>query len=202
MNGKNWPQQLKDKNHFLLAGQPFCYYISWCGDTQKRHLGFFVHPLITQRFYCGQHCTQECGKAHIRWMLPLVFLAWETFWESYSAPPQGASEEQGKSNNALVVRNQKSIWDAIRSTLGAPPPCLGGRTQRDDSETPVSVKDRLTPAREGSLVEDLSPSPSRAERDTSGRKKPWHWVPLFSLLQMGANSSRTTPLNCIMEKLV
>ena len=91
----------KDKNHFLLAGQPFCYFIYWCGDTQKRHLGFFVHPLITQHFYCGQDSTQECAKAHIRWMLPLVFLAWGTFWESYSAPPQRGIRGKGQIKQCL-----------------------------------------------------------------------------------------------------
>ena len=33
-------------------------------------------------FYCGQDCTQECEQAYIRWMLPLVVQAWETFWET------------------------------------------------------------------------------------------------------------------------
>ena len=34
-------------------------------------------------------------------MHPLVGVAWETFQESYSAPPQVASEEKGKSNKGL-----------------------------------------------------------------------------------------------------
>ena len=34
---------------------------------------------------------------------------------------------------------------------GASPPRLGGRMGRDGNETPASVRDRLTPAREGSL---------------------------------------------------
>ena len=34
---------------------------------------------------------------------PLGVLAWETFWESYSAPPREASEEKGKSNQGLGV---------------------------------------------------------------------------------------------------
>ena len=37
------------------------------------------------------------------------------------------------------------------STPGASPPHLGGRIRRDNSETSVSVTDRLTLAREGSL---------------------------------------------------
>ena len=34
-------------------------------------------------------------------MRPLVVVAWETFWESDSAPPQVASEEKDKSNKGL-----------------------------------------------------------------------------------------------------
>ena len=62
---------------------------------------------MTQHFYCGQDCTQECAWAHVRWLLPLVVLAWETFWASYSAPPQVASEEKGKSNKCLGVKKLK-----------------------------------------------------------------------------------------------
>ena len=48
------------------------------------------------------------------------------------------------------------------------------------------------------LVESLSTPPSRAGTDASGGKKPWLWM-LFSLLQMGASSSRTTSLKCILK---
>ena len=41
------------------------------------------------------------AQAHVRWMLPLVVLAWETFQESYSVPPREVSEDKGKSNNGL-----------------------------------------------------------------------------------------------------
>ena len=47
-------------------------------------------------------------------------------------------------------------------------------------------------------MEGLSAPPSRAGRDASGGKKPWLWMLLFSLLQMGARSSRITPLKCIL----
>ena len=73
-----------------------------------------VHPFMTHRFYCGQHCTQECAWAHLRRRLPLVVLAWETFrevkclggkkleislgcYQAYpwgtSTPPQGDNQE-------------------------------------------------------------------------------------------------------------
>ena len=122
----------------------------------------------------------------------------------YSAPPCVALEKKGNQAKVLMVRNWTPIWDAIRSTPGASPPHLGGRTRRDSNETPTFTRDRLTLAREGSLGgTPVSPPPSRAERDASSRKKkkkkPWHWAPLFSLLQMGDSSSRITHLNCILK---
>lgn len=48
-------------------------------------------------------------------------------------------------------------------------------------------------------MENQSPTPSRAGADTSGRKKPWHWALLFSLLQMGPNSPEPPPLNNILK---
>ena len=70
------------------------------------------------------------------------------------------------------------------------------------SKLPVLVRDRLSLARERkALVESLSTLPSKAGRDTSGGKKPWLWMPLFSLLHMGARSSRINPLKCIFKKL-
>ena len=59
------------------------------------------------------------------------------------------------------------------------------------SSAPVSVRDRLI----------LSTPQSRAERNASGRKKPQLWIPLFPLLQMGANHFRTIPLKCILKNL-
>ena len=90
----------------------------------------------------------------------------------YSAPPCVALERKGNQDKVLMVRNWTSVWDAIRSTPGASPPHLGGRTRRDSNETPTFIRDRLTLAREGSLGgTPVSTPPSRAERDASGRKK-------------------------------
>ena len=69
--------------------------------TLRRDILVIVRLFMTHCFYCGQDCTQECAQAHVRWMLPLGVLAWETFQESYSAPPQVASEEKGTSNKGL-----------------------------------------------------------------------------------------------------
>ena len=49
-------------------------------------------------------------------------------------------------------------------------------------------------------MESLSTPPSRVGRDASGGKKPQLWMLLFSLLQMGASSSRTTLLNFFFFK--
>ena len=42
----------------------------------------------------------------------------------------------------------------------------------------------------------MSPPPSRTGKDASVEK--WHWLLLF-VLQMGANNSSLTPLNCILK---
>ena len=61
--------------------------------------------------------------------------------------PQVASE----AGKGLMVRNRVLVWDAIRSTPDASPCCPSVRTGRDSSGTAVSVRNRLTQAREGSL---------------------------------------------------
>ena len=124
-NWKNWIQQLENENNFFLTGQPSTtsFAITYTGMvTLRRDILVVVCLFMTHHFYCSQDCIQECTWAHIRWMLPLVVLAWETFWETTLA----------NQTKVLVVRNQKSIWDAIRSTPGASPPHLGGRTGRDE----------------------------------------------------------------------
>ena len=59
-------------------------------------------------------------------MLPLADLP-----ESDSVTLWVALEKRANQTKVLAVRNWKSIWDAIRSTPGASPPHLGGRTGRD-----------------------------------------------------------------------
>ena len=70
-------------------------------------------------------------------MLPLVVLAWGTFWATLLHPGwhQRRRENQTK---VLMVRNWTSVCDAIRSTPGASPPHLSGRTRRDEDSTCVS----------------------------------------------------------------
>ena len=50
--------------------------------------------------------------------------------EGYSAPPRWHQRKRGNEAKVLMVRNWTSIWDAIRSTPGASPPHLSGRTGR------------------------------------------------------------------------
>ena len=50
-----------------------------------------------------------------------------------------------------MLRNGTSVGDAIRSAPDASPPHADGRMRRGGSGMPVSVRGRLTPAREGGL---------------------------------------------------
>ena len=67
-------------------------------------------------------------------MFPPVVLAWEAFWKVTLIAPWVASE----ASKVLTVRNWTSVWDAIRSTPGASPPHLSGRTRRDEYSTCIS----------------------------------------------------------------
>ena len=63
-------------------------------------------------------------------MCPSEVLAWEAFWKVTLSAPRVASE-------ASEVKSWTSVRDAIRSTSGAFPPCLGGRTGRDECDACV-----------------------------------------------------------------
>ena len=67
-------------------------------------------------------------------MFPPAVLAWEAFQKVTLIAPQVASE----ASKVLMVKSWTSVWDAIRSTPGASPPLLGGRTGRDEYDTCVS----------------------------------------------------------------
>ena len=55
-------------------------------------------------------------------------LAWEAFWKVTLIAPRVASE----ASKVLIVKSWTSVRDAIRSTPGASPPCLGGRARGDE----------------------------------------------------------------------
>ena len=66
-------------------------------------------------------------------MFPAVVLAWEALQKVTLIAPWLASE----ASKILMVRSWTSVRDAIRSTPGASPPCLGDRTRRDEYDTCV-----------------------------------------------------------------
>ena len=61
-------------------------------------------------------------------MFPPAVLAWEAFWKVTLIAPRVASE----ASRILMVKSWTSVRDAIRSTPGASPLHLGGRTGRDE----------------------------------------------------------------------
>ena len=67
-------------------------------------------------------------------MFPPAVLAWEAFQKVTLIAPWMPSE----ASKVLMVKSWTSVRDAIRSTPGASPPCLGGRTGRDEHDTCVS----------------------------------------------------------------
>ena len=64
-------------------------------------------------------------------MLPLVVLAWETFRKATLLHLEW-HQRKGKIKERSWWHGTKSVWDVIRSTPGASPPRLGGRTGRDE----------------------------------------------------------------------
>ena len=68
---------------------------------------------------------------------------------------------------------------------------------RGTSMVPMSVRDRLSPTREGKFWCKVCLHPHLELGGTPPVER-WHWS-LFSLLQMGANNSSLTPLNCILK---
>ena len=78
-----------------------------CTDvvTLRRDILVAVYLFMIHGFSCSQDCTQECAWAHVRRMLPLVVLAWETFQKTtllHSGQHQRRIRNQTK---VLVVRN-------------------------------------------------------------------------------------------------
>ena len=81
----------------------------------------FVSVLLWSGIYSG-----SCTGTQVTNVSPSG-LAWEAFQVTLIAP-WVASE----ASKVLLVRTWTLVWDAIRSTPGATPPCLGGRTGRDE----------------------------------------------------------------------
>ena len=91
--------------HWPALYHLFYYHIYWYSDTQKEHLGFYVHPSMTHHFYCCQDCTQECiGTWKMNGSSPRVS-TWEA---SQKATLLHSGWHQRKSRNhtkVLMVRN-------------------------------------------------------------------------------------------------
>ena len=67
-------------------------------------------------------------------MFPPAVLAWDAFRKVTLIAPWEASE----ASKVLMVKSWTSVRDTIRSTPGASPPCLGGRSGRDEYDTCIS----------------------------------------------------------------
>ena len=112
--------------HHLL-----CYHIDWCDDTQKGHLGFLFIPLWLTTSAAVWDMLRSVRR-HTEGRFPLAVLAWETFWKVTALHPRWHQRKRGNQAKVLMVRNWTSVCDAIRSTPGASPPHLSGRTRRDE----------------------------------------------------------------------
>ena len=77
-------------------------------------------------------------------MFPPEVLAWEAFRKATLIAPRVAPE----ASQVLMVKSWTSVRDAIRSTPGAFPPRLNGRTGRDECDTCV-VKGQTKSDQEG-----------------------------------------------------
>ena len=102
--------------------------LHWCGDAWKEHLSFmFVSVLLWSGIY-----SELCTGTQVTHVSPAV-LAWEAFRKVTLIAPQVASE----ASKVLMVKSWTSVRDPIRSTPGSSPPCLSGRTGRDEYDTCV-----------------------------------------------------------------
>ena len=107
--------------HWPALHHLFCYCLYWGGDAWKEHLSFMFIPVL---LWSGIYSV-SCTGTQVTNVSPSG-LAWEAFWKVTLIATQVASEE----SKVLMIRNWTSVWDAIRSTPGASPPHLGGRTGR------------------------------------------------------------------------
>ena len=117
------------------------------------------------QFYCSREYSQGRAQPLGRQMFPPVVLAWETFQKVTLIAGRAALQ----ASKILMVRNCTPIWGAIRSTPGASPPCLDGRTGREFSAC-VSKGQTKSDRGRKALVSSLSTPPSRPGREACGRK--------------------------------
>ena len=85
-------------------------------------------------------------------MFPQAVLAWEAFWKVTLIAPWVASE----ASKVLMVGSWTSVRDTIRSTPGASPPCLGGRTGRDEYGTCIGKGQTKSDQERKALVYEMA----------------------------------------------
>ena len=102
---------------------------------------------------------QSCTGTQVRNVFPSG-LAWEAFQKVTLIVPEVASE----ASKVLMVRSWTSVRDAIKSTPGASPPHLGGRTGRDKYGACIGEGQTKSEQERKALVLSLSTPPSRAGR--------------------------------------
>ena len=92
--------------------------------------------------FCGICGNELEGLALIAQGPKSLFPCWPALYHLFCQhiSPRVASGEQ-KADKGFNREKLDINWEDIRSTPGASPPCLSGRTQKEDSETPASVRD-------------------------------------------------------------
>ena len=127
--------------HWPALHHLFCYHLYWCGDAWKEHFNFmFVPVLLWSGIYSG-----PCTGTQVTKVSPSG-LSLGDIRKATLIAPWVASE----ATKVLMVRNRTSFCDAIRSTPGASPPHLSGRTGRDEYGACIS-KGQTSLTREGKL---------------------------------------------------
>ena len=101
-----------------------------------------------------------------------------------------------EASKVLMVTSWTSVRDAIRSTPGASPPHLSGRTGRDEYGACIS-KGQTSLTREGKLWCKVCLQP-HVEQGGTPLVERLRWS-LFFLSYRGANNFSLTPLNGILK---
>ena len=177
--------------HRLALHHLLCYHIDLCGNSQKGYLGFYAHPFMTCHFCCCQAWTQ----AHRRWVLPLVVLAQPLSRKLLCSTP-GGTRIKGKSNQGF---NGEDL-DINLGCHQVYPWCISttpGWQNEGGWEQDTFIGKRQVSSGQGRTLRWKISLQPHLEQGQMPPVEKSHGTGrcFFSLLQMGANSSRTTPLN-------
>ena len=72
----------------------FCYHIYWCGDTQKGHLGFYVHPFMICQFYQTSLVAETVKRLSTMRETWVGKIPWRRKWQSTPGLLPGKSHGQ------------------------------------------------------------------------------------------------------------